>query len=140
MADQHDLAVLLAVEDLGLAVDLGDERAGRVELEEVPRRAPPPAPTSATPWAEKITGWSVSGISSSSSTKTAPLALRLVDHVAVVDDLVADIDRRAEALQRQLDDLDRPVDAGAEAARRAEQDASGGLVRVRRDDRAGLRT
>jgi hypothetical protein len=30
-----------------------------------------------TPWAEKMTGASVSGISSSSSTKTAPLALRL---------------------------------------------------------------
>ena len=31
----------------------------------------------ATPCAEKITGWSVSGISSSSSTKTAPFAFRL---------------------------------------------------------------
>ena len=30
----------------------------------------------ATPCAEKITGWSVSGMSSSSSTKTAPLAFR----------------------------------------------------------------
>ena len=44
--------------------------------------------------------------------------LQPLDHVAVVDDLVAHIDRRAVLLDRPLDDLDRPVDAGAEAARR----------------------
>jgi hypothetical protein len=38
-----------------------------------------------------------------------------------MNDLMAHIDRRAELLKRQFDDLDRPVDAGAEAARRAEQ-------------------
>ena len=53
------------------------------------------------------------------------LRLQAVDDVAVVDDLVADIDRRAEFLERQLDDLDGAVDAGAEAARRAEQDVEG---------------
>ena len=42
--------------------------------------------------------------------------------MAVVHDLVAHIDGRAELLQRQLDDLDRPVDAGAEAARGRQQD------------------
>ena len=79
-----------------------------------------------TPWAEKTTGAVVvSGISESSSTKTAPLALQALDHIAVVDDLVADIDRRADRLQRQLDDLDGAHHAGAEAARRAEQDLEG---------------
>jgi hypothetical protein len=39
-----------------------------------------------------------------------------------VDDLVPDIDRRAIALERQLDDLDRAVDAGAEAARGGDQE------------------
>ena len=48
-----------------------------------------------TPWAEKMTGASVSGISSSSSTKMAPLAFSALDHVAVVDDLMAHIDGRA---------------------------------------------
>ena len=45
MADQHDLAALAEVE-LGLAVHLGDQRAGGVEMEEVAAAAPPPAP----PW------------------------------------------------------------------------------------------
>ena len=49
-----------------------------------------------------------------------------IDDEAVVDDLVTHIDRRAEPLDRQLDDLDRAVDAGAEAARRGDQDAKGG--------------
>ena len=39
-----------------------------------------------------------------------------VDDEPVVDDLVANIDRRAEPLERELDDLDRPIDAGAKAA------------------------
>ncbi len=43
--------------------------------------------------------------------------------MGVVDDLVADIDRRAEALDRALDDRHRAVDAGAEAARRGDEDA-----------------
>jgi hypothetical protein len=43
-----------------------------------------------------------------------------------VDDLVADIDGWAEAFERELDNLDRPVDAGAEAARGRDQDAKRG--------------
>ena len=39
------------------------------------------------------------------------------DHVFVMDDLMPHIDRRAVFLQRALDDVDRPHDAGAEAAR-----------------------
>ena len=48
-----------------------------------------------------------------------------VDDEAVVDDLVAHIDRRAEPLERQLDDLDRAIDAGAKAARRGDQHMQG---------------
>jgi hypothetical protein len=39
-----------------------------------------------------------------------------------VDDLVAHVDRRAELLERALDDLDRAIDAGAKAARLGEDD------------------
>ena len=39
-----------------------------------------------------------------------------VDDVAVVDDLVAHIDRRAVAIERALDDLDRADHAGAKTA------------------------
>ncbi len=47
----------------------------------------------------------------------APLARKRLDHMPVVHDLVPHIDRGAEFLERPLDDLDRPLDAGAEAAR-----------------------
>ena len=46
--------------------------------------------------------------------------------MAIVDDLVAHVDGRAELLQRQLDDLDRPVDAGAKAAGSRQQDVQTG--------------
>jgi hypothetical protein len=50
------------------------------------------------------------------------LGLQTLDHEAIVHDLVADIDRPAVALDRALDDLDRAVDAGAEAAWAGQQD------------------
>ena len=80
----------------------------------------------ATPCAEKITGAPVSGTSSSSCTKIAPFAAEALDHVFVVDDLVAHIDRRAVADERLLDGIDGPHHPGAEAARGAEQDVEGG--------------
>jgi hypothetical protein len=38
-----------------------------------------------------------------------------IDDELIVDDLMAHIDRRAEPLERELDDLDCAVDSGAEA-------------------------
>ena len=61
--------------------------------------------------------------------------LQLLDDEAIVDDLMADIDRRAIAGQRLFDDLDRPIHSGAESARGGEQDAK---RRQRRCHRAGL--
>src|SRR5690606_30575269 len=52
--------------------------------------------------------------------------LEIVDHVAVVHDLVAHVDRRAEGLDGALDDLDGAIDAGAEAAGVGEDDIHGG--------------
>jgi hypothetical protein len=43
-------------------------------------------------------------------------------HEAVVNDLVAHVDRGTEQLERSLDDLDGTIHAGAEAARVREQD------------------
>src|SRR5690606_31725620 len=54
--------------------------------------------------------------------------LELVDHVAVVDHFVAHVDRRAQAIEGTLDDLDRAVDAGTEAAGVGEDDVHGGIV------------
>ena len=50
--------------------------------------------------------------------------LEAADDVVVVDDVVADVDRRAVLLEQPLDDLDRAVDAGAERARSGEEDAA----------------
>ena len=47
---------------------------------------------------------------------------QVLDDMAVVDDLVAHIDRRPVFLQRPLDDLDRALDAGAETARLSQND------------------
>src|SRR5690348_16835672 len=44
------------------------------------------------------------------------LLLEVFHHIAVVDDLVADIDRLAIALQRLLDDVDGADDTGTKAA------------------------
>ena len=51
---------------------------------------------------------------------------QLRDHVLVVDDLLAHVDRRAVELERALDGLHGAVDAGAVAARRGEQQLLGG--------------
>ncbi len=55
-----------------------------------------------------------------------------VDDVAVVHDLVADVDRRAVLLQSTFDGLHRAVHAGAVAARLGQQDP---LTRVLRETR-----
>src|SRR6266566_2542724 len=54
-------------------------------------------------------------------------AFEPVDDELVVHDFVAHVNRRAELLQRQLDDRDRAVDAGAEAAGIGENDVHGAL-------------
>lgn len=51
--------------------------------------------------------------------------LQTLHHIAIVDDLVAHIDRGAVFLQRQNDDLDGAIHARAEAARLAEPDREG---------------
>ena len=53
------------------------------------------------------------------------LGLQVLDHRAVVDDLVAHIDRRAIFAQGDFDDLDGAVDASTEATRTGQQDAEG---------------
>lgn len=50
------------------------------------------------------------------------LGAQPVDHKAVVDHLVPDVDRRAEQFQRPFDDADGAIDASTEAAGIGEQD------------------
>ncbi len=50
------------------------------------------------------------------------LGTQVVDDIAVVHDLVAHVDRGAVLRERLLDDGDRAIDAGAEAAGTGEHD------------------
>ena len=50
------------------------------------------------------------------------LGAQVIDDEAIVYDLVPHVDRRAQRLERALDDLDGPVDAGAEAPWIGQQD------------------
>ena len=50
------------------------------------------------------------------------LLLEIVDHIGVVNNLVAHVDRCAEFLQCPLDNLDRTVHASAKAARLGQDD------------------
>ena len=54
--------------------------------------------------------------------KNGAFRLEIINHVAIVDDLVSHIDRRSELLQRQFDDPDGAIDAGAKAAWCRQQD------------------
>ena len=119
MADQqHGAAGLLVA--LDLAVNLGDQRAGGVGEQQ------PAAPgfgrhglghAVGREYHQPVIGHLVQLLDEHGTQPT-----ELVHHVAVVDDLVADIDRRAVPAQRFLDHVDRPLDPGAESARAGEED------------------
>ncbi len=113
MADQDDFAALIGVA-LPLAMDLGDERAGRVDDGEA-----------------AVLGRRLDGAGDAVRAEDGDAARRdlvelvdelgalgaqTLDDVAVVHDFVADIDRRAVLLERPLDDLDGALDAGAKTS------------------------
>ena len=93
----------------GLAVDLRDQRAGRVDRLQA-RCSAPSRTLGATPCAEN-TQTAPSGTSVSSSTKIAPRSRELLDDVLVVHDLLAHVDGRAV-------DLAAPVRPSARPGRR----------------------
>jgi hypothetical protein len=113
VADEQDVVVVRG-EPLGLVVHLGDQRAGRVDRLEVAR-------------AGLLVHLGRDAVRREDD--RGPLGDLLVllhedraaglegaDHVLVVHDLLAHVDRGAVELQRLLDGLHRPVDAGAVAA------------------------
>ena len=119
VADHHD-RVALGGEAAGRDVDLGHQRAGGVDRAQVAGG-----------------GVLVHGRGDAVGGEDDHLALRhlgllldedraalgqLLDHVLVVDDLLAHVDGRAVELERALDRLHGAVDAGAVAARGGEQD------------------
>jgi hypothetical protein len=118
VADQDDVPALVA-EAHGLAVDLGDEGAGRVDGLQLAvgrtlhdgRRDAVRAEDDVRPLGNLV----------DLVDEDRTLALEGRDDVDVVDDLLADVDGGAVVLERLLDRDDGSVDAGAVPARCCEQ-------------------
>ena len=123
MADEDD-RVAVAGELHGLAVDLGHQRAGRVDRAQ---RAPLGLRVDGRRHAvggedrHRALGDRVVELLDEDGAALA----QLLDHVLVVDDLLAHVDRGAVELERALDGLHGAVDAGAVAARRGQQELLG---------------
>ena len=134
MADQQDGAPGLVVA-LDLAVHLGDQRAGGIGEQQA---------ATARLGRDRL-GHAMGGeddqpilghlVQLLDEHGTQPA--QLVHHMAVVDDLVADIDRCPVLAQGGLDHVDGALDAGAEAARPGEQDGERNGRRQRQ--KAGFR-
>ena len=64
--------------------------------------------------------------------KDRTLLRQIIHNVAVVHNLLADVDRRAKDIERDLHDVDRTHDASAEASRLQQQHALGCLGAIGR--------
>ena len=118
VADEHD-RVALGGELLRLDVHLGHERTGRVDRVQLrAARVGVDARRDAMRGEHDRRALGHLGLGLD---EHRPAVAQLLDHVLVVDDLLAHVDRRAVALERALDRLHGTVDAGAVAARRGEQ-------------------
>ena len=120
--DEHD-RVSVGGELPRLDVDLGDQRAGRVDRVEGPLRGVRvDARCDAVGREHDGLAFGDLGLLVD---EDRPAPLEALDHVLVVDDLLAHVDGRAVQLERVLDRRDRPIDARAVAARRRKQDLPG---------------
>ena len=119
VADEDDRVALLG-ELPRLDVDLGHQRAGGVDRPQPARRR-----VLVDRRGDAVGGeddeLALGDLGLLLDEDRAPLR-QLLDHVLVVDDLLAHVDRRAVHVERVLDRLHGPVDARAVAPRRREQD------------------
>ncbi len=127
MADQHDLAAA-PVMNFGLAMHLGDQRTGGVEREQVAARR---FLGNRARHAMRRKNHRRAGIGNLVEflDENRALGAQAVDHVAVVHDFVAHIDRRPVNRERPLHRFDGAHHAGAKSARRAQQNLECGLFR-----------
>ena len=119
VADQHHIEPVRGVA-LALLVHLGDQRAGGVDHAEpavAGRQLHPLRDAVRAEHRDRALRDLIDLVH-----EAGALALQRLHHVLVVDDLVADVDGRAEPLQRTLDDLDRPLHARAEPSRLGQHD------------------
>ncbi len=123
VADQDDRVPVRGVA-LGLGVHLGDQRAGRVDHLELALAGV----------GVHLGGDAVCGEDDDRALGHLGLAVhehraaigQVAHDVAVVDDLLADVDRRAEVVERPLDRVHGAIDAGAVASRRRQQELGRG--------------
>ena len=114
MADQNEGAALREIA-LALIVDLGDQRTGRVEhWKPASGRLLLDAARNAVGAEDRHR---VFGDLGERLNEAGALGLEAVDHVLVVHDFVAHVNRRAVLLQRALDDLNGADHARAKAMR-----------------------
>ena len=128
MADQHDRAAVLG-EPAGLDVHLRDERAGGVDHLEIACRR-----IGVDLRRDPMCGQHHHGARGHLGLfidEDRALGLEVAHDVQVVDDLLADVDRRAVLGQRTLDGVDRALHAGAIPSRGRQQHGApcGGGVR-----------
>ena len=123
VTDQQDV-VVLGGEPPGLLVHLGDQRAGGVDHLQLAGRGLLVHGRRHTVRGEhhqRTLGDLVGLLDEDRAASLQP-----GDHVLVVHDLLADVDRCAVLLERLLDRHHRTVDPGAVAARAGQQHAAGG--------------
>ncbi len=138
VADEQDVVVVGGEPDR-LLVHLRHERAGRVDRPQRRRCAACSWTAGATPCAEKMTSAALGHLVGLVDEDRAA-TFEGLDDVLVVDDLLADVHRRAVVLEGLLDGDDGPVDPGAVAPRRGEQHPPSGRpqrLTVRRGPRGG---
>ena len=133
VADQQDV-VVVGGEPLGLVVDLGHQRAGRVDGLEPALLGLP------VHLGRDAVGGEHHGLAGRHLVELLDedraARLEVGHHVLVVHDLLADVDRGAVEVERLLHRDHGPVDAGAVAARRREQYGALGVVGVEHARRA----
>ena len=123
MADHHDLEPVLMVA-FGLDMDLRDQRAGGIDIEHLPRggRVRHGFRHAMSGKDHRPVGRAVVQLLD----KDRAPGREVIDHVFVMHDLVAHIDRRAPFRERHFHDLDGAVHPGAEPARCREVEGEGG--------------
>ena len=121
MPDQEDFAAALEM-DRGLAVNFRHQRAGRIQREEI-ARARIRRDRFGNPVGRKYHRCvGIVGDLGEFLDENRALGLQTVDHIAVMHDLVADIDRGAIDRERPLDGINCPHHAGTEAPGRTKHD------------------
>src|SRR5262249_28734003 len=101
-------------------MDLGNERTGGIEIEEVPPRRilRDRLRNSVRREDDRAAGFDLIELVD----KDRAFLLEAPNHMTIVDDFIPDIDRRPVFLEGEFDDLDRTVDPGAEATGGCQED------------------